>query len=74
MHDAETRSGWIVERTIPRDAIVKQNARGEYVLNRTEFHKALRSVVNAWIQKLRSGDPNSLDKMKDRMNEIINKS
>lgn len=74
MHDAETRSGWVVEKMIPKDAIVKQNARGQYVLNRTKFHEALRSVFEAWIEKLRAGDEDLRKNMRNRMKKIIEKS
>ena len=74
MHDAETRGGWIVERTIPKDTIVTQNPGGKYVINRTTFHETLKAIFKAWIRKLRSGDTNLLEKVKLRMDGIIDKS
>lgn len=43
MHDAETRNRWLVEKTVPRDVILRRNKNGDYQLNRTKFHGALRA-------------------------------
>jgi hypothetical protein len=40
MHDAETRKRWLIEKTVPHDAIAQQTKNGDYVLNRTKFHRA----------------------------------
>ena len=73
MHDAETRNRWLVEKTVPRDVILRQNKNGDYQLNRTKFHGALRAAFDDWIVKLRGGDATLRDKMRKRMNEIIAK-
>jgi hypothetical protein len=73
IHDAETRKGWLVEKTVPRDAITKKNSHGDYVLNRTKFHKALEATFGDWIAKLRAGDADLRKKMRARMDQIIAK-
>jgi hypothetical protein len=73
MHDAETRNRWLVEKTVPRDVIARKNKNGDYVLNRTKFHSALRAAFKGWITKLRGGDVALRGKMRDRMNGIIAK-
>lgn len=73
MHDAETRNRWLVEKTVPRDVILRKNKNGDYQLNRTKFHGALRAAFDDWIAKLRGGNPALRGKMRKRMNEIIAK-
>lgn len=73
MHDAETRKRWLVEKTVPRDEILQKNKNGDYQLNRTKFHRALKSAFEDWIAKLRVGNPELRDKMRMRMNQIIAK-
>lgn len=73
MHDAETRKRWIVEATIPRDCIAEQNAAGDYVINRSKFHKAVRDTFEDWLRMLHSGDRRLQKNMRTRMDEIITK-
>jgi len=73
MHDAETRSRWLVERTIPRDTIARKNNSGDYEINRTKFHEALKGAFEDWLAKLRSGHASSRDNMRNRMEQIIAK-
>ena len=71
MHDAETRNRWLVEKTIPRDVILRKNDNGDYKLNRTKFHGALRAAFEDWIAKLRDDDSGLRAKMRKRMDQII---
>lgn len=71
MHDAETRGLWLVEATIPKEAIVRGDAGSGYVLNRTEFHKAVRGTLQDWLDSLRTGDKDLRINMRKRMDEII---
>jgi len=73
MHDAETRNHWLVEKTVPRHVIAQKNKRGDYVLNRTKFHSALRATFGDWVKKLRDGDAAMRSKMRKRMDEVIAK-
>ncbi len=73
MHDAETRNRWLVEKTVPQHVIAEKNKRGDYVLNRTKFHIALKAALGDWIKKLRDGDAAMRNKMRKRMNEVIAK-
>ena len=73
MHDAETRRGWLVEKTVPWNAIAKKDKDGNYVLNRTKFHKAMTAVFEEWLRSLRAGDPTLRKNMAERMNQIIAK-
>jgi hypothetical protein len=73
MHDAETRSRWLVKRTVPRDVIARKNKNGDYELNRTKFHNALRAAFNDWVARLRKDDAALRSKMRNRMNEVIAK-
>jgi len=72
MHDAETRNGWRVEKSIPRNSIVDQSKHGDYRINRTRFHQALKAAVADWIEELRRGQDIALrENMRHRMNQII---
>jgi len=73
MHDAETRNRWLVEMTIPRNRIAEQNAAGDYVINRSKFHRAVRGTFEDWLHGLRSGDGGLRRNMRARMDEIIAK-
>ena len=73
IHDAETRSRWLVEKTVPRSIVPQVNKQGDYVLNRTMFHGALKAVFEDWIARLRAGDVVSRGNMRNRMNQIITK-
>jgi hypothetical protein len=73
MHDAETRGLWLVEATSPNGAIISGDAAGGYVLNRTEFHKAVRGTFQDWLDTLRKGDKTLHNNMRKRMDEIIAK-
>jgi hypothetical protein len=73
IHDAETRSRWLVERTVPRNIVPQLNKQGDYVLNRTRFHGALKAEFEEWIIRLRAGDVALRDRMRQRMDQIIAK-
>ena len=73
IHDAETRSRWLVERTVPRTVVPQVNKEGDYVLNRTKFHGALVRVFEDWIAGLRAGDVVLRGRMRQRMDQIIAK-
>jgi hypothetical protein len=73
MHDAETRKRWLVEKTVPRQGVAEKRKSGDYVLNRTRFHSALKTTFKDWVSKVRKGDVPLRGKMRDRMNEIIAK-
>jgi hypothetical protein len=73
MHDAETRNRWLVEKTVPRDVVAQKNRNGDYVLNRTKFHGALKAALKDWVAKLRDGDAGLRGNMRKRMNEVIAK-
>jgi hypothetical protein len=73
MHDAETRSRWLIEQTMPRDAIIARNDSGDHILNRTKFHQMLKAALEDWLVKLRDGDQMLLENMSKRMNEVIRK-
>ena len=74
VHDSETRKGWLIEKTVPVGRILDGNASSGYRLNRTEFHKAIVAEFDAWLEKVRRGDNEARQKMRDRMKEIIEKS
>jgi len=72
MHDAETRKGWRVEKSIPRYSIIDQSKHGGYRINRTMFHEALKAAVADWIKELRRGQDSDLrENMRHRMDQII---
>lgn len=73
MHDAETRKRWLIAKTVPRHAIIHVNKNGDYVVNRTNFHAALKSTFADWTAKLRAGDRDLRHNMRKRMNGIITK-
>lgn len=72
MHDAETRNQWLIEKTIPSEAILRRN-KGGYILNRTKFHEALSATFDEWIANLRNGDVVLRANMRKRMDQIIAK-
>jgi hypothetical protein len=71
IHDAETRKGWLVSKAIPPSVVPRLERDGGYRLNRTKFHAALKATFADWISKLRAGDADLREKMRNRMNEII---
>jgi hypothetical protein len=73
MHDAETRSRWRVEKTVPTTVIPQKDTNGDYQLNRTQFHGALKAAFEDWVARLRGGDVACREKMRMRMDEIIAK-
>ena len=52
LHDAETRSGWVIRMDDPTDKIVEKQGE-QYVLNRTKFYAALRSEFYDYLARLR---------------------
>jgi hypothetical protein len=73
IHDAETRKGWLIGKTVPSSAMPEPEKNGGYKLNRTKFHGAVKATFEDWIVKLRAGDTDLRDKMRRRLNEIIDK-
>jgi len=71
MHDAETRSQWLVQQTVPENSIIQKMAGGGYRINRTKFHDALKATFEDWVADLRAGDATLRKNMRDRMNKII---
>jgi hypothetical protein len=51
LHEAETRQGWLIRKSVPRGRIV-EGKRGKYVLNRTAFYNALRAEFSDYIALL----------------------
>jgi hypothetical protein len=72
MHDAETRRHWLIEKTIPAEAILRRN-KGGYILNRTKFHEALNATFVEWIANLRHGHVALRANMRRRMDQIVAK-
>jgi hypothetical protein len=52
LHAAETRGGWIVWRSIPRGRIIQPIENG-YILNRTNFYRALKMEFQSYLNELR---------------------
>jgi hypothetical protein len=73
MHDAETRNGWLVEKTVPANVIVSKDKNGDQVLNRTKFHNALKGAFGEWVVNLRNGDAPLRRNMRKRMDKVIAK-
>jgi hypothetical protein len=53
LHAAETRGGWIVWRAVPKDRIIQRVDNG-YILNRTNFYKALKVEFESYLNELRN--------------------
>jgi len=70
VHDAETRSGWIIRPGEPGGKILTSEG-GNIALNRTAFHSALLGELDVWLVKLRSGDKRLRKNMVQRMDQII---
>jgi len=51
LHEAETRKGWLIEKTRPVGKILN-GKHGKYVLNRTNFHVALMAEFEDYLTKL----------------------
>jgi len=67
--EAETRNGWLIERTKPTNKIVA-GRHGSYTLNRTEFYGALVKEFEDYLTRLRDSTnvvirKNFLKKMDD---------
>jgi hypothetical protein len=54
LHEAETRSGWLIRRSDPKDRIVRR-IEGGYVLNRTKFYEALFAEFKDYLGRLGDG-------------------
>lgn len=53
LHEAETRGGWLIERTRPERKIVERiSGKGGYVLNRTNFYEALCREFDDYLAQL----------------------
>lgn len=59
LHEAETRGGWLIERSRPHEKIVEK-IKGGYILNRTAFYGALRSELDEYLDQLRDPANNDL--------------
>src|SRR5580692_11899275 len=70
LHDTETRKGWIIEQTRPKNLHVEQIGQN-FVLNRSMFHEALKSEFEQWLERLRAGDRQLRLNMKNRMKELV---
>lgn len=70
IHDAETRSGWIIRPGKPDGQILTTDG-GNVALNRNAFHAAVSRELEAWLTKLRSGDKMLRKNMRRRMEQII---
>jgi hypothetical protein len=73
IHDAETRRGWLIGKTVPSSVMRQPEKHGGYKLNRTKFHHAVKVTFEDWVAKLRAGDADLRSKMRRRMNQIISK-
>jgi hypothetical protein len=71
MHDAETRSRWLIKKTVPRTEVVQRDKNGDYALNRTKFHSALEAAFEGWLAALRAGDVTLRKNMRRRMDAVI---
>src|SRR5665213_558054 len=65
IHDAETRKRWLLGRTVPSGVVPQLKKSGEYQLNRTKFHAALKATFEDWVAKLRGGDGSLRGKMRN---------
>lgn len=61
LHEAETRGGWLIARTVPADRILTSYNDG-YQLNRTNFCRALHDEFEDYLIKLRDPSQNTLRK------------
>lgn len=72
-HDGETRKGWLIEKTVPKGAILEK-MQGQYRLNRTNFHEAVVAEFDRYLTEVRSGDHDARKKMRNRMEDILKAS
>lgn len=70
VHDTETRRGWII-RWDPQEHIVEKDKDGNFIMNRSMFHAAIKGELDDWLERLRNGDTDAREKMKKRMQDII---
>jgi hypothetical protein len=52
LHDAETRGGWLIRKSDPRQKILDRRG-DQYILNRTKFFKALKAEFCDYLARLR---------------------
>lgn len=70
LHEAETRKGWLIMRSVPKDRIVKKNG-GAYILNRTKFYEALQQDFSDYLgQLLDPSNPTLRKHFVDKMDSI----
>jgi hypothetical protein len=51
LHEAETRGGWLITRTVPAQQILLHSKDG-YMLNRTNFYQALHKEFDNYLAEL----------------------
>lgn len=72
LHDAETR-GWVIKRDKPKGRICERQG-GQYVLNRTRFHRALQQEFKDYLEELRDFNKTELRKsFLEKMDNIVEK-
>jgi hypothetical protein len=71
MHDTETRRKWLIERARPVGKIVEKDSEGNFVLNRSLFHAALKNEFEDWLSELRKGtNTKARDNLRKRMEQV----
>jgi hypothetical protein len=58
LHEAETRGGWLITRTVPAERILLHIKNG-YRLNRTNFYQALHKEFDNYLAELRDASQNA---------------
>jgi hypothetical protein len=70
IHDTVTKRKWLIEKTKPHGKIVEKDTEGNFVLNRSLFHAALKSEFEDWLSDLRTGNTKARDNLRKRMNQV----
>jgi len=70
IHDTVTKRKWLVEKTKPDGKIVEKDCDGNFVLNRSLFHAALKSEFEDWLAELRKGNTKARENLRKRMNQV----
>lgn len=72
LHDAETRH-WIIRRDEPPGRILEHRGK-RYIVNRTEFSKALKTEFENYVRELRDPSERQLrGRFVEKMDDIVEK-
>lgn len=71
LHNGQTHGRWLIRKEKPDDKIFEKDASGNFILNRSQFHRAIKADFENWLSMLDKGDQTLRAKMRKRMEQVI---